>query len=175
MLRPLALAAAALALAAPASAQTFSSLQQDAQARVSDLPALGMGGAVAAAPTLDSPFFSNPAHMARTARLGFTVLGATAGVGGNVRETYDFYDQTLGPAIEEGLDDIRQNDPNRLQEIYDEAFRIGQSQKTADLAVLAPSLRMRFGSVAAGIGLFASGTARATGRAVAGARRAVAR
>ena len=161
MLRPLALATAALALAAPASAQTFSSLQQDAQARVSDLPALGMGGAVAAAPTLDSPFFSNPAHMARTARLGFTVLGATAGVGGNVRETYDFYDQTLGPAIEEGLDDIRQNDPDRLQEIYDEAFRIGQSQKTADLAVLAPSLRMRFGSVAAGVGLFASGTARA--------------
>jgi hypothetical protein len=156
-----ALALAALALAAPASAQTFTTLQQDAQAQVSDLAALGMGGAVAAAPTLDSPFFSNPAHMAGTERFSLTALGLTAGVGGNVRETYDFYENELGPAIEEGLDEIRTNDPDRLQALYDEAFRIGRSQKTADVAVLAPSLRMRFGQVAVGAGVYGSSITRA--------------
>ena len=160
MIRTLALGAA-LAACLPASAQTFGALSQDSHAGIVDVVAAGMGGAVAATPTPDSPFFSNPAHMAGTQRLGFTIFGATAGVGGNVFETYDFYDQTLGPAIEEGLDTIRRTDPDRLQSIYDEAFRIGTSQKTADLAVLAPSARMRFGRVAVGLGLFGSGTARA--------------
>ena len=162
MLRTLALAAAAsAALAAPAAAQTFGTLDQDSRAAVLDIVAAGRGGAVAALATPDSPFFSNPAHMAGTQRLGFTVVGVTAGVGGNVRETVDFYDQTLGPAIEEGLDEIRTQDPDRLQAIYDEAFRVGGSQKTADLAAFAPSARARFGRVAAGIGLFGAGTARA--------------
>ncbi len=160
MIRTLALGAA-LAVCAPVSAQTFGTLDQDSRAGITDVVAAGMGGAVAATATPDSPFFSNPAHIAGTKRLGFTVFGATAGVGGNVRETYDFYDQTLGPAIEEGLDNIRRTDPDRLQAIYDESFRIGTSQKTADLAVLAPSARMRVGRVAVGLGLFGSGTARA--------------
>ena len=161
-LRHLALSAASLAaFAAPAAAQTFGTLDQDSRAAVLDVAAAGRGGAVAALATPDSPFFSNPAHMAGTQRFGLTVLGATAGVGGNVRETYDFYDQTLGPAIEEGLDDIRRTDPERLQAIYDEAFRVGASQKTADLAAFAPSARMRFGRVAAGLGVFGAGTARA--------------
>ncbi len=160
MLRTLALGAV-LATCAPVSAQTFGTLNQDSHAGIVDVVSAGMGGAVAATATPDSPFFSNPAHIAGTQRLGFTLFGATAGVGGNVRETYDFYDQTLGPAIEEGLDGIRRSDPDRLQAIYDEAFRIGTSQKTADVAVLAPSARMRVGRVAVGLGLFGSGTARA--------------
>lgn len=162
MLRSFALAAtAAAALAAPASAQTFGTLDQDSRAAVLDVVSAGRGGAVAALATPDSPFFSNPAHLAGTQRLGFTIIGVTAGVGGNVRETYDFYDETLGPAIEEGLDEIRRTDPDRLQAIYDEAFRVGGSQKTADLAAFAPSARARFGRVAAGIGVFGAGTARA--------------
>ncbi len=162
MLRSLAFSAAALAaLAAPAAAQTFGTLDQDSRAAVLDVVAAGRGGAVAAIATPDSPFFSNPAHMAGTQRFGLTLAGATAGVGGNVRETYDFYDQTLGPAIEEGLDGIRRTDPDRLQSIYDEAFRVGTSQKTADIAAFAPSARARFGRVAAGVGVFGAGTARA--------------
>lgn len=160
--RALALVAlGASTLGTSADAQTFTSLQQDARTGVTDVVALGRGGAVAALPTLDSPFFSNPAHLAQTRRLGFTLVGATAGVGGNVRETYDFYDATLGPAIEDGLDDLRTSDPGRLQDIYDEAFRIGQSQKTADVALFAPSVRARFGQVAVGAGVFGTGTARA--------------
>ena len=154
-------ALAPAALGTAARAQTFSALQQDGRTGVSDVAALGRGGAVVAAPTLDSPFFSNPAHLARTTRLSVTVLGATAGVGGNVRETYDYYDQTLGPAIEEGLDEIRTSDPDRLQTIYNEAFRVGRSQKTADVALFAPSVRARIGSVAVGAGVYGTGMARA--------------
>ena len=160
MLRPLALAALA-AFSAPAFGQVFTTLQQDAPAAILDVEALGRGGAVAAAPTLDSPFFSNPAHLARTDRFSLTVLGVSAGVGGNVRETYDFYDQQLGPAIEDGLDDIRENDPDRLQALYDSAFAIGTSQKTASVAVLAPSLRVRIGQIVVGAGIYGSGTVRA--------------
>ena len=159
--RRLAAALALGALALPARAQTFTTLQQDARTGITDVAALGRGGAVAAAPTLDSPFFSNPAHLDRTQRLQLTIVGATAGVGGNVRESYDYYDQMLGPAIETGLDQIRTSDPQRLQALYDEAFRVGQSQKTADAAVLAPSIRARFGQVAVGAGIYASGTGRA--------------
>ena len=160
MLRPLALAALA-AFSAPASGQGFTTLQQDAPAAILDIEALGRGGAVAAAPTLDSPFFSNPAHLARTERFSLTVFGASAGLGGNVRETYDFYDQQLGPAIEDGLENIRENDPGRLQALYDSAFAIGTSQKTASVAVLAPSLRVRIGQIVAGAGIYGSGVARA--------------
>ena len=161
MIRTLA-AGALLALAPAAQAQTFGRLQQDARTGISDVQALGRGGAVAAAPTLDSPFFSNPAHLGRTTRASVTILGATGGVGGNVFESYDFYDQTLGPAIEEGLDGIRDSDEARLEAIYDEAIRVGRIQKTADVAVLAPSVRARVTpSVVVGAGLYTTGTARA--------------
>lgn len=152
---------AALVASAGAVAQPFTSLSQDVPLAVPDLTRLASGGAVAAMPTLDSPFLSNPAHIADTRRLGLNVLGATAGVGGNVREAYDFYDQELGPAIEEGLDEIRRDDPERLGELYREALRIGRSQKTADLAVLAPSVRAAAGPVAFGVGVFGGSVTRA--------------
>ena len=163
MLRTLATSAAlALGTLGPlASAQTFTSLQQDARTGVLDVAALGRGGAVAAAPTLDSPFFSNPAHLARTERLSLTLLGSSAGVGGNVFETLRYYRDDLGPAIEDGLDAIRESDPRRLQALYDEAFRVGQSQKTADAALLLPSVRARMGAVAVGAGVYVTGKARA--------------
>ncbi len=160
--RSLRLAALAAVVAAPAAvAQPFTSLAQDSPVVVPDLGRLASGGAVAALPTLDSPFLSNPAHIADATGLSFNVLGLTAGAGGNVRESYDFYDQELGPAIEEGLDEIRQNDPERLQALYDEALRIGSSQKTASLAVLAPSLRASAGPAAFGIGVFGGTVTRA--------------
>ena len=153
MLRSLCLAALTL-LAAPLAAQPFGALSQDAAVGVPDLPRLGAGGAVAALPTLDSPFLANPAHMAATERFGLSVVGVTAGAGGNVREAYDFYDRELGPAIEDGLERLRDEDPERLRALYTEALRVGNEQKTLDLAVLAPSVRARVGGVAVGVGLY---------------------
>lgn len=160
--RTLRLAALAAAVAGPAAvAQPFTSLSQDSPVVVPDLARLASGGAVAALPTLDSPFLSNPAHIADTRRFGLNVLGVTAGAGGNVRESWDFYDQELGPAIEDGLDEIRENDPERLEALYNEALRIGSSQKTASAAVLAPSVRAAAGPLAVGVGAFGGSVTRA--------------
>ena len=148
-----ALAAAVLAVT-PAAAQPFGSLSQDAAVGVPDLPRLAAGGAVAALPTVDSPFLANPAHIATTERFGLSLVGVTAGAGGNVRESYEFYDRELGPAIEEGLEAMRDDDPERLEALYAEALRVGGEQKTLDLAVLAPSVRARVGGVAVGVGLY---------------------
>ena len=155
------LAAAALALAALApDAQTFTSTTREAPDGLSDLARLGAGDAVAALPTLDSPFTANPAHVARGG-LSVTVLGASVGVGGNARESYAFYADRLGPAIEEGLDQIRRDDPERLAALYAEALRVGAQNKTADLAVLAPSVRVSLGAVGVGVGAYARGASRA--------------
>ena len=156
------LAALALAVAAPAAgAQPFTTLQQDAAVSAPDLARLGAGGAGAALPTLDSPFLANPAHVAATERFSITVAGATAGAGGNVREAYAFYDERLGPAVEEGIEEIRATDPARLEALYHEAFLVGRQQKTAEAAVVGPSLRLRAGAVAVGAGLYGRAVSRA--------------
>ena len=147
-------------LGAAPSAQTFTSDVWETPGAVSDLEGLGAGGAVAALPTLDSPFTSNPAHIT-AGGFALNVLGATVGVGGNAREAYTFYADDLGPAIEEGLDEIRRDDPERLASLYADALRIGGASKTADLAVLAPSLRVVTGPVGLGIGVYAHGASRA--------------
>ena len=151
---------AALAWAAPVSAQVYTADTWETPAGPTDLARVAAGGAVAALPTLDSPFTGNPAHVA-VGGFSLTVAGASAGLGGNARESYDFYADRLGPAIEEGLDTIRRTDPERLADLYAEALRVGSSQKTADLAVLAPSLRVSVGTVGIGVGAYAQGASRA--------------
>lgn len=130
--RPLAAAAlGALALAAwPAQAQ-FQALSQDARAAVPSPVRLAQGDAYTASPSRETALFGNPAHLSYLG-LGLPKvnLALVGGLGGNVRETWDFYRDTLEPAIEEGLDEIRRTDPDRLERIYNEALRIGGSQKT---------------------------------------------
>lgn len=148
---------AATWLAPSAGAQVFTSDVRESPVAPPDLARRGAGGAVAALPTLDSPFAGNPAHI--TTR-GFTLnlLGATLGVGGNARESYRFYDDRLGPAIEQGLDTLPLD---TLAALYDDALRIGSTPKTTDLAVLAPSVRLAFGPVGVGVGAYARATSRA--------------
>ena len=147
----------ALALAPLAGAQTFTSDLRETPVEAPDLARRAAGGAVAALPTLDSPFAGNPAHIT-TRGLTINVLGATVGVGGNARESYDFYDDRLGPAIERGLDSIP---GDSLALLYRDAIRVGSSSKTADLAVLAPSVRVSAGPVGLGIGVYARAASRA--------------
>ena len=151
---------AALLSAAPAAvAQPFVTPAHEAPVAITDLARVATGGAVVALPTLDSPFLSNPAHVTDRG-LTVTVLGAAAGVGGNVNETWAYYRDELGPAIEEGLDSIRTANPGRLERLYDEAFRIGGQPKTADLAVLGPSVRFATGPAAVGVGAYAQAVTR---------------
>ncbi len=159
MPRLLWLAALALSLATAAVAQPHVTPSREAPIGGTDPVALGAGGAVTAMPTLDSPFLGNPAHI--TDR-GFTLnlLGVAVGAGGNVSEAWGFYSDELGPAVEEGLEDLRLQDPDRLRALYNEAFRVGGQPKTADLAVLAPSVRFASGPVAVGVGLYAQSVTR---------------
>lgn len=159
MARTIFLAALALSLAAPALAQPYVTLTREAPVGATDLAALGSGGAVAAMPTLDSPFLANPAHITDRG-FALNVIGVAVGAGGNVSEVVSFYNDELGPAIDEGIEDIRAEDPERLEALYDEALRVGSQPKTADLGVLAPSVRAAFGPVAVGVGVYGQSVTR---------------
>ena len=153
-------AAFALALVAVApQAQTFATPDRAAPFSTPDLARRAAGGTVVALPTLDSPFLGNPAHIARGG-FSLNVLGVAAGVGGDAGEAWDFYNDELGPAIEEGLDQIREDDPERLAALYARALDIGGRPKTTDLAVHAPSVRLAFGNVGVGAALYAQSTVR---------------
>ena len=163
--RGLAAAALSAALALPAAAQlpgaTFSAVDQDALSVRPLPPALAMGDAVAAVPGPQTAFFANPAHGASLDRLHLTVVGVTAGVGGDLWDAYSFYRDELGPAIEEGLSEIRDEDPERLRELYDRAFEVGRRQKTASAAAQALAVQANAGPVALGVGAFGAARARA--------------
>lgn len=148
-----------LALAPSASAQyLFGSLDQDAPVDVPEITALAMGDAVTAVPDPQTAFFSNPAHLARLDGFRISVVGAQAGIGGNARETYDFYADELGPAIEDGLDELSDDD---LLALYNRTLEIGREQKTTDLTAELLAMQFRAGPLAVGVGAFADGTARA--------------
>ncbi len=147
----------ALSLGPLATAQTFTSAVREAPVEAPDLARAAAGGAVAALPTLDSPFAGNPAHIT-TRGFALNVLGATVGVGGNARESFDFYDARLGPAIERGLGSMPSDS---LQLLYSDAIAVGSSSKTADLAVLAPSVQLSFGPVGVGVGVYGRAASRA--------------
>ncbi|MEM6325853.1 MAG: hypothetical protein AAF791_01925 [Bacteroidota bacterium] len=136
----------------------FGALAQDDPVDVPEITALAMGDAVAAVTNPETAFFSNPAHLASLTGVRFTIVGAQVGLGGNFREAYDFYDMELGPAIEEGLDDL----PDREQrDLYDRAVEIGRDQKTVGASVEAFALQFRAGPLAVGAGVFGHATARA--------------
>ena len=140
------------ALTAAPSAQQYATPGQEAPLAVTDLMRRGAGGAVAAMPTFDSPFFTNPAHIT-TSGFGLNVIGATVGGGGNTFDLYDFYFEEggLGDAIERGLDTIPDAE---LQDLYERALDIGGEPSTADVAVPLPALRLGFGPVAVGAGVY---------------------
>jgi|GEM_PF-7084038 len=152
--------ALALLAAAPAHAQ-FGALSQDARGVPPSPVRVAQGDAYAASPLRETALFGNPAHLAFLGgRLPKVQVGATAGIGGNVRESWRFWDETLGPAVDAGLDILREEDLDRLEEIYNETLRVGASQKTATAATEV-SGTFRAGGVGVGLGVAATATARA--------------
>ena len=151
-----------LLLALPVSAQGFGALQQDARPHVPSLDARAMGGAVAAVSSAETAFFYNPAHLARVRdRLRFTVVGAGLGISNDVGTKYRFWRDELDPAIEEGLDEIRTEDYDRLIALYGEALDLGRQQSVAVATAYGPSVQLGVGTdQAVGAGLFATNAAR---------------
>lgn len=155
------LGALALALLASPEARAqyvFGTLDQDAPVDVPEIQALAMGDAVTAVPNPETAFFSNPAHLASLDGVRLTILGGQASIGGNAWDSYTFYRDDLGPAIEEGLDEI---DRDRLLDLYADALDIGRDQKTARATIEMLSLQVGTGPLALSVGGFGTARARA--------------
>jgi len=155
-----------LLLASPfaaADAQTFGTLQQDARPHVAGLQVRAMGGAVAAVPMAETAFFYNPAHLARLdlSKPRITFVGAGATVSNQIFAEYRFVRDELEPAIDEGLEEIRLEDYDRLVELYERALELGSSQTTATFTAYGPSVQMRISdNEVLGIGLFGTNSFR---------------
>ncbi len=146
-----------------ADAQYFGALQQDARPVVEGLRVRAMGGAVAAAPLAETAFFYNPAHLARLdlSRPQITFIGAGASVSKAILEEYRFVRNELEPAIDEGLEEIRRDDYDRLVALYDRALELGRSQTVATLNAYGPSLQMKVSdNESIGVGLFGTNSFR---------------
>ena len=161
--RPLFLALLLTSPLAAAGAQTFGAIQQDARPYVAGLQVRAMGGAVAAVPMAETAFFYNPAHLARLdlSKPRITFVGAGASVSNQIFAEYRFIRNELEPAIEEGLEDIRLEDYDRLVELYERALELGSTQTTATLTAYGPSVQMRISeNESIGVGLFGTNSFR---------------
>ncbi len=142
-----------------ADAQTFGSLQQDARPSVVGLQVRAMGGAVAAVPMDETAFFYNPAHLVRLdlSKPKITFVGAGLSVSRGIFEEYRFVRNELEPAVEEGLEEIRLNDYDRLEALYDRALELGRSQTTMTATAYGPAVQLAISdNEALGVGLFAT-------------------
>ncbi len=144
---------AALLLLASAERAVAQSYAMTARSFEQSPVARGMGDAAVAFPTAQTAFFYNPAHVARVAGIKprFTVLGVNARLTDGVFDYYDFYTNSLEPALDEGIDNL--NGAER-QELYDEAFAIGRARNSANVNVVLPSALFRVGPVGVGAGVF---------------------
>lgn len=157
-------AALGLTLAAglSAHAQSFGPFSQDAAVNVPMASTLGMGDAATAVAQPDAAFFTNPALLVYTKSGGVhvTLVGARGGFGGNAPETFRFFRDELGPAIDEGIDDIRREDPERYEYLYEETLRLGSAPQFVTGTAFGPAVQAGLGSVAISAGGFAHVTGR---------------
>jgi hypothetical protein len=155
-----------LLLASPfaaTDAQIFGAIQQDARPHVAGLQVRAMGGAVAAVPMAETAFFYNPAHLARLdlSKPRITFVGVGASVSNDLFAEYRFIRNELEPAIDEGLEEIRLEDYDRLVELYERALDLGSTQTAATLTAYGPSVQMRISdNEAIGVGLFGTNSFR---------------
>lgn len=164
-MRSLALAALTLLAVAAPHAQPFGALQQEARPTVRAFEARAMGDAVAAVADPETAFFYNPAHLARLARpYRFTVAGAAASLSTGITAKYAFWRDELEPAVEEGLDVIRETDHPRLEALYHDALDVGRRQDVGRVTAYGPAFQARVSAAgwegAVGGGLFGTGAAR---------------
>ena len=114
--------------------------------------AKGMGNAIVALPVQQSAFFYNPAHGAHSS-FHITILGVQTSLSNNVLDQLRFFSNELKPAIDEGIDNL----PNdELSSLYSETLRIGRAYSFIHADVLAPSFGAKVGPVGFGLGIFGS-------------------
>lgn len=140
-----------LGLVPAAAAQNYA---LTARPLVQSPTALGMGDAGVAFPTKQTVFFYNPAHLARAASIkpSITLLGVRGSLSTNLFDQIAFYEDDLDPAIEEGFENLPEDEVRR---IYDEALELGRRRTFVNADVLLPSVMMQVGGIGVGGGVFA--------------------
>ncbi|MFQ5568908.1 MAG: conjugal transfer protein TraF [Rhodothermales bacterium] len=115
---------------------------------------LGMGGAAAAYPTTRTALFYNPAHLThlRVTRAPITMLGLSASISNNFPNQLDFYNDRLEPAIQEGIENLNEEDE---QTLYEDVFREAGTPTVLSGDVLLPSFVLNRGAFGVGGGIFA--------------------
>ena len=114
--------------------------------------AQGMGNALVALPTQQSAFFYNPAHITHSS-FHLTIVGVRASMSNNVPDQLRFFNNELKPAIDEGIENL---DNNELQDLYESTLETGRSLSFLHADVLAPSVGLNIGPVGIGAGIFGS-------------------
>ena len=112
--------------------------------------AQGMGDALVALPVQQSAFFYNPAHGAHSP-FHLTVIGVRASMSNNVSDQIRFFRDELKPAIDEGIDNLSNEE---LSALYSETLNIGRAYSFLHADVLAPSVGAHIGPVGLGLGIF---------------------
>ncbi|WP_028566919.1 hypothetical protein [Salisaeta longa] len=122
------------------------------RAFVSSIAALGMGDVGVALPHPMSGFFYNPAHLPHTPS-ATRVLGLQGTLSDQVREQSSFFDDRLEPAIEQGLDNIPDE---QLETLYNDALAITGTPSQGSVGLLLPAFTRNLGGVVGiGGGLYA--------------------
>lgn len=112
--------------------------------------AIGMGDAQVALPVQQSAFFYNPAHGAHSS-MHLTIIGLRASVSNNIPEQASFFRNELQPAIDEGVENLSNDD---LADLYSETLRIGRAYSFLHADILAPSFGTKVGPIGFGLGIF---------------------
>jgi hypothetical protein len=141
----------ALLAGASATAQAPSDFPQDSRPGVLLAATLGRGDAATAVAGPDAAFFTNPALLARLdlARPRIQILGAGGSIGGSAWDVWTFYRDELGPAIEDGLDSLRENDPAAFEALYDRTLDVGRGPNSLGATVFGPAVQLAVGPDAA--------------------------
>ena len=114
--------------------------------------AQGMGNAQVALPTQQSAFFYNPAHIAHSS-FHLTIVGTRVSMSNNVPDQIRFFNNELKPAIDEGIDNL---DNEELQDLYQSTLDTGRALSFLHADILAPSVGVSIGPVGIGAGIFGS-------------------
>ncbi len=141
----------ALLLAPPVAAQHY---LPGARTFVPSPQALGMGGAATAYPSARTALFYNPAHLIRlhVTRAPVTMFGLSASISKNFSEQFNFYNDRLEPALDQGIGNLEQEE---AQALFDDVVRLSDSPTVLSADVLLPSFVLNRGRYGFGGGLFA--------------------
>ena len=126
---------------------------QTARSFVQSPQALGMGDTGVAFSTHENVFFYNPAHLAHAVGLRprISLVGIRGSLSDNLFDQITFYQDELEPAIDEGIENLSNEEQD---ELYDQAIALGRKRTYLNSDLLLPSVMMRVGDVGIGAGVF---------------------